>query len=132
MTFYTAMVWVFSFIAVVLLVIGIATLVVARCRDLRISRRTYPHLVPSAPDSVRHIITLVHGTWPRGFWGKDIAWYSKESSLCQSLARPGTLIHRFTWSGANSVLARLEAATNLKREVSTLLSEYPSASHSIV
>ena len=46
--------------------------------------------------------------------------------------QPHTLIHRFKWSGANDIAARLCAADKLKSELSTLLNRYPEAKHFIV
>jgi len=87
--------------------------------------------------SVSTVVTLVHGTWPRGplNLSSTIEWYKTDSSICQALLEltwQKTLIHRFQWSGANSVAARLAAATELQEELSTLFDRFPMATHVIV
>jgi len=80
------------------------------------------------------MITLVHGTWPRGFFPKWLnmmrllglskpkpLWFESESPFREKLeielkdASPDCEIRPFCWSGANSIFARDEAAQKLAR-----------------
>jgi len=80
------------------------------------------------------MITLVHGTWPRGFFHKWLnimwrllglkpkpLWFESESPFrkkLKPLLKDASLdceIRPFCWSGANSVFARDEAAQKLAR-----------------
>jgi hypothetical protein len=80
------------------------------------------------------MITLVHGTWPRGFFPKWLnmmrllglskpkpLWFESESPFRKKLelelkdASPDCEIRPFCWSGANSIFARDEAAQKLAR-----------------
>jgi len=122
-------------IAIALTVVLVAAIAFARLRDLRRGAGTPDlRLLPDSSSSIRYFVTLVHGTWLRGFLDLDstIPWYREKSDLCKELARQDTLIYRFSWSGANSVAARFKAATKLTEEVSPLLSKYATATHVIV
>jgi hypothetical protein len=71
-------------------------------------------------------ITLVHGTWGRGFFpewhlrpwthSRRIRWFENESSFRRTLSDHLTneklshSFHQFPWSGSNSVLSREDAA----------------------
>ena len=80
------------------------------------------------------MITLVHGTWPRGFFPKWLSmmpllglskpkplWFESESPFRKELelelkdASLDCEIRPFCWSGANSIFARDEAAQKLAR-----------------
>jgi hypothetical protein len=86
--------------------------------------------------SVYHsgVITLVHGTWPRGLFPKWLnmmrllglskpkpLWFESESPFRKELelelkdASLDCEIRPFCWSGANSIFARDEAAQKLAR-----------------
>src|SRR5262245_54446139 len=75
----------------------------------RRDRTSYNHLPPTG--EVRRTVTLIHGTWPRGplKLAADVEWYGDSSPLCSAIYGDGrdTLIHRFRWSGSNSMSSRL-------------------------
>ena len=94
---------------------------------------TYP--MARRAHSVYHsgMITLVHGTWPRGFFREWLnivrrllglkpkpLWFQSESPFRENLERSlkdaslDCEIRSFCWSGANSVFARAAAADELE------------------
>lgn len=109
-----------------------------RCFIFKKDETAYHDIV--SPGVVQHVITLVHGTWPRGpvKWVRDIEWYREGSLLCSSLLadgairHEGVLIHRFRWSGANTIVARHSSAHALRRELFQLIKKYPDARHGVI
>lgn len=85
------------------------------------------HLANAAPVSLDAVITLVHGTFGRGFpWPRQAArprWFEEGSSfrsgLEHALLERGLRcsIQSFLWSGANSIFERASAATELEAEL---------------
>ena len=104
------------------------------CRRIRDDKTDYSDI---RPDEVQRVVTLVHGTWPRGWFNLDAAvgWYDSKSLFCEALCsegQPPTLVHRFKWSGANSVSARSDAAKELRNELTKTIEEHQTATHWIV
>ena len=100
------------------------------CRKGRIvrDRTSYEDLVPAEP--VQRVVTLVHGTWPRGPFnlGRAVDWYRRDAAICGALYGCGqhsTVIHRFKWSGRNSATVRFKAAEELRSDLSALFERYP-------
>ena len=91
----------------------------------------------SKPLGLRNIVVLVHGTWGRGvLFKKPIADWCEPSSSCAETIRSAlgqeTVIKPFAWSGANSPIARLEAARALEAKLTELRAEHPLAALHIV
>jgi hypothetical protein len=77
-----------------------------------------------------YVITLVHGTFAKG-----AAWVKPGSKLCTHLQKtlPGHVeIRSFEWSGKNEHLARAEAVSELKNQLTRQVDELPHADHYIV
>jgi hypothetical protein len=79
-------------------------------------------------------ITLVHGTWGRGFFpewhlwpwknrSRRVRWFEDESSFRRTLSDDLTnkklshSFHQFQWSGTNSVFSRENAASSLSQQL---------------
>jgi hypothetical protein len=87
------------------------------------------------------VVTLVHGTWGRGFFPRNRRtlpkpelrrWFEPESSFRKNLEQrlergPRYLIEVFCWSGANSILERERATQELSRMLLSQRSRYPDA-----
>ena len=110
--------------------IAIAVVLLGGRRD----RTSYEEIKPKG--TVCRVVTLVHGTWPRLPFNllTEIDWYRTEAPLCKTLYGDGqnTLIHRFGWSGSNTISARLAAASILHAELTKLLQKHPAAKHFLV
>src|SRR4051794_18426011 len=90
------------------------------------------------------IITLVHGTWPRGLplvpkWpDKRPLWFEEGSGFRSNLefilSGEGLrfLIRSHEWSGANSVYARSNAAQRLGETLKSAVNEYPAATQAVI
>src|SRR5262245_52275955 len=88
------------------------------------------------------VVTLVHGTWGRGFLEahrkrvkRHASWTEEKSQHVEAIRRSlgdAVLIERFDWSGRNSHRARLRAAGDLATHLSGLVERYPNAAHAIV
>ena len=100
------------------------------------------------------VVTLVHGTWPRGWlrdvfltlfygaWpsasGADSLWFAETSDfrsrLTDALGRHGlsAQISSFLWSGANSVRERDAAAQNLAERIRTERLTHPNSTQLLV
>jgi hypothetical protein len=113
----------------------VITLRICRRLGFALDRTSYDDITP--PNKVRCVVTLVHGTWPRGFLnlGREVEWYCSNSVFCAALSsvnKDATLIHRFAWSGANTIAARLDGAKKLRSELRLLLDKHPDARHFLV
>jgi hypothetical protein len=88
------------------------------------------------------VVTLVHGTWGRGFLAaydkcvkRHAPWTEDEALLVRTMRSalgPAVVISRFDWSGRNSHRARLQAARDLATHLTSLVEQYPHAAHAIV
>lgn len=95
-------------------------------------------------EAVRHqlLITLVHGTWGRGFFlrrqrqGHPPLWFEEGSPFLARLsAELGDIPHKtnpLLWSGANSIFERDKTAQVLAGHLSAEHTEYPQATQLIV
>lgn len=75
-------------------------------------------------------ITLIHGTFARG-----APWTQEGSPLWKDLQnrfKCSALIDRFDWSGDNTMIARVEAASELARHLDELKARFPSAKQYLV
>lgn len=114
----------------------VAALVWIGARGLAKSDCTsYEDTVP--PDTAKRVVTLVHGTWPRGplKLSETVAWYCAGSEICSRLianGQPATVIQRLRWSGANSTAERLAASDHLKTMLLEKFQCYPQAKHFII
>lgn len=80
-------------------------------------------------------VYLVHGTWPYGLLAHHLPilrrlcrrprWFQEGSLLWQDLEREGLQCRTFDWSGANSLLARRNAAAELRRTLEAARAEHP-------
>jgi hypothetical protein len=103
----------------------------------------------NAPESDRPFyITLVHGTWPRGFQGLipfvkwTPRWFEAGSKFRQQLEQllksesdqsTQTIVFiEHCWSGHNSILQRDNAAWRLRKELDRQLSDNPRAERVVV
>jgi hypothetical protein len=80
-------------------------------------------------DMEEYVVTLVHGTWAR-----RAPWTKEDSPLCCYLRETlrDVTFYRFEWSGRNSNSARFKAAEKLQLELTTRLTERPTAKHYII
>ena len=83
------------------------------------------------------IVTLVHGTWGRGFFGQkeDADWATAESALCESLSAKfgdDIEIRRFRWSGGNTHTARIKASLKLREVLAKQIDQCPEHKHFLV
>jgi hypothetical protein len=88
------------------------------------------------------LITLVHGTWPRGFFptlrrrNRGALWFEESSPFLARLsAEFGDIPHKIKplpWSGENSVYARDKAAHVLADYLSAEHTEHPQATQLII
>ena len=83
------------------------------------------------------VLTLVHGTWGRGFLcpSGDAPWTSDTSALCGALRdgiAPDLAFRRFRWSGRNSHTARFKAARELCDYLQDGLDRWPKAAHFVI
>jgi ABC-type sugar transport system permease subunit len=92
-------------------------------------------------------ITLVHGTWPRGWFpklsrllGSSCCWFERGSTFVDSLEKSlqifqllsKTQICAFIWSGNNSFLERNKAAAELASLLSAQKNKFPKSRQLIV
>jgi hypothetical protein len=95
-------------------------------------------------------ITLVHGTWPKGFLpflSRTTGWYEDGSEFrstlqhclsCGHLRKPETAVQRdieffkLKWSGSNSVFARQVAAKQLAELLLKQRSDHPKAERIVI
>lgn len=76
------------------------------------------------PKSVEFVVTLVNGTFsPNAEWTFP---YSRFANAIRRQCTGEVNFKRFSWSGANTISARLRAADALKEHVSRVCSEYES------
>lgn len=104
-------------------------------RCFRSEADSYPDISPQG--DIRRVVTLVHGTWARGFFNlrSRIGWYEPDGPLCAALwdgPEGHTLIHRFTWSGQNRVSAREDAIRKLQGELTELVNKHDNAAHFVL
>jgi hypothetical protein len=88
------------------------------------------------------LVTLVHGTWPRGFFptlrrrNRDPLWFEESSPFLARLsAEFGDIPHKIKplpWSGENSIYARDKAAHVLAEYLSAEHNEHPQATQLII
>ena len=88
------------------------------------------------------LITLVHGTWGRGFfprrqrWNQRPLWFEEGSPFLARLsAELGDIPHKITpllWSGANSIYVRDKTAHRLTEHLSAEHAEHPRAAQLII
>jgi hypothetical protein len=88
------------------------------------------------------LITLVHGTWPRGFFPKRQRqnqrplWFEEGSPFMARLSTElGDIRHKVTpllWSGANSIFVRDKTAQVLAEHLSAEHAEHPQATQLII
>src|SRR4029077_1030795 len=90
------------------------------------------------------LITLVHGTWPRGFLPKRSrrgpCWFERgsefvnllESSLRANQSFDNTRIYAFYWSGENSFFERNNAAAALASILAQEQRDFPKARQTII
>jgi len=102
------------------------------------------HVGQTSPSPI--ILTLVHGTWGRGFFprkpgkspGQKPFWFQSESRFVRELSARLSLfkinfaIHEFLWSGANSFFARSEAARRLAVDLNQRHRENPTATQIVI
>jgi hypothetical protein len=93
---------------------------------------------------VRHqlLITLVHGTWGRGFFprrqrqNRRPLWFEDESPFLARLSTEfGGIPHKITpllWSGANSIFVRDKTAHVLAEHLSAEHAEHPQATQLVI
>jgi hypothetical protein len=108
------------------------------------NRQLADSLKAATMSEVRHqlLITLVHGTWGRGFFprrqrqNRHPLWFEEGSPF---LARLSTelrdiphKIRPFLWSGANSIFVRDKTAHALAEHLSAEHSEHPQATQIVV
>jgi len=96
------------------------------------------------PEVARHhlLITLVHGTWGRGFFPRHRRrdrlplWFEESSPFLARLsAELGDVPHKIKpvlWSGANSIFERDKTAHVLAEYLSAENAEHPQASQLII
>ena len=91
-------------------------------------------------------ITLVHGTWGRGFFARDplrvrkggLFWFQPQSRFFSELSvrladkNIGFEAHAFLWSGANSFYARSEAARRLAIDLNRNRQHNPTAKQFVI
>jgi Putative serine esterase (DUF676) len=90
-------------------------------------------------------ITLLHGTWGRGFFqnhrvakGAQKRWFEEGSLFRHRLTSKLTdfqISHRIdvhTWSGANSILERAEQAAKLSEQLQDSIAKYPDAKQVVI
>src|SRR5215467_7645890 len=90
----------------------------------------------------RLLITLMHGTWGRGFFPKRQRqnrrpfWFEEGSPFLARLsAELGDIPHKITplpWSGANSISEREKTAHVLAKRLSAELAEHPQDTQLII
>jgi hypothetical protein len=98
-----------------------------RSRDGERSTGSHHEAGRAAP---RTVVTLVHGTWAR-----RAAWTEADSVLCRAIRQrvPGPVEFRiFSWSGTNSLVARAQAANDLREFLRASHEAWPDARHFIV
>jgi hypothetical protein len=88
------------------------------------------------------LVTLVHGTWPRGFFpllrrrNRGPLWFEESSPFLERLrAELGDIPHQFKpllWSGANSIVVRDKTARVLAEYLSAEHIEHPQATQIII
>ena len=100
--------------------------------------------LPLMSEFARHqfLVTLVHGTWPRGFFpmlrrrNQGPLWFEESSPFLARLsAEFGDIPHKIKplpWSGENSIFARDKAAHVLAEYLSAEHTEYPQATQLII
>jgi hypothetical protein len=90
------------------------------------------------------VVTLVHGTWGRGFlpWltarSSKPRWFETgspfRSQLISELSLGGVapIIEEFHWSGRNSIKARRNAAVQLSNDITKHIKLFPNATHTVI
>jgi hypothetical protein len=81
-------------------------------------------------EPVSHVITMIHGTF-----ATHARWTLDNSPLCQALRdhlSRNLIIRRFSWSGANRNLDRLDASKQLAGMLHEDIRRYPDAAHFII